>query len=51
MAAIKTVRIVHPGVETGVLINEEDFDPKQHELFDKPRRPILKPVEKPQEAE
>ena len=36
MAQIPTVRIKHDGIKGGVVINESDFDPKVHTLYDKP---------------
>jgi hypothetical protein len=37
MAIIPTVRIKHG--ERGKIINECDFDPAKHELFDAPAKP------------
>lgn len=34
MAKLKTVRIKKDGFEHGLLINEEEYDPAEHELFE-----------------
>jgi hypothetical protein len=33
MPTIKTVRIEHEDVPTGIVINEEDFDARKHIVF------------------
>lgn len=33
MRGIKTIRIEHEGFPDGMLINEDDFDPKEHTKF------------------
>lgn len=38
MAILPTVRIKHEGFADGVLINECDFDPKVHKLYDEPKK-------------
>lgn len=36
---LETVRVAHPDLPGGVLINKSDFDPKLHELLAEPDAP------------